>query len=1530
MLTLSGCGWTCSSTTKSLRIAIKGSANTYSVLLSNDGQTQGGTDNIGAGNYDWVAQTFTTGSFGAGYELDAVALKSADALATLPAITVTLRASPDGAPAGTALATFTNPSEWIAGLNVFTLESSESLEPDTDYFIYVEKASSGIVMVEYTNSFLADSGATAGWSFGNQCSYSNTDRTCRNTSTSQMTLYGTTNPATVPVAIDDLTATDDDAQAGLDWTLPPDGGSAITSFEYRGKIAGSPNYSPWFVIPGSGAGTISHTVTELKNGREYTFQVRAVNAEGNADASNEANATLRGAPTAIDDLSAEAGNAQATLSWTVPFNGGYAITSFEYRRKTTGSYGGWTNIPGSGPTTTTHTVTGLSNGTAYTFQVRAVNAGGSARVSNEPTATPQPPAVPDAITGLVASGGNGQVTLGWTVPDPNRSPITRFQYRRKTTGSYGVWTNIPGSGPTTTSYTVTGLTNGTAYTFQVRAVNAVGSASVSNQPTATPQPSVVLSSNTGQPKFSVDPDDRIWRLKSGLLGGRELEQEFRSGTNPRGYQLAGIEIDGRYAGDFPSGMTVTVEGVESGGDMITLINPATWTTGMNHFAAPLGAVLKPDTDYRLYFSRSSGGNTIEADVNRYNCMDHHSSNQACYIGPDGWDEFDPPTKRLLFDIHGWLPSEHLIRYSIKGTAIGQAELGAPEDLTVSSAGGRNVTLTWVKPSGGPTGYEVQWSITPSNPWHAVDRPHTGTSPQHTVPGGPYYRVRALNAAGAGPWAATVIGRAEATTAPAQAVNPPGATSLRVSAVSDSRIDLRWTTTDPVSTSYDVEWSADGKTGWQAVDPPDGGGDTIHRHTGLTAETTYHYRVRGVNGDGAGAWSDVVSATTSTGGQKDGGGEQTDPTPIPTPEPPAPVPDDYTMDRIWDVGTWGEVSVGGSATGVVEEPGDRDFFSVNLQAGRTYRIAVAGDGDGDGALETTRMHGVFRFLWAEQLECSGAFDDPGVTTYVLTVPSSDLYAASVGAEGDGTGSYQVSVSESDDTATGCDTEPAVVENTPATGLPAISGTAQVDETLTADTSAISDADGLDNAVFSYQWLADGSDISGATGSTYTLIDADEGRAVSVRVSFTDDGGNEETLTSAATDAVEQKLNTPATGTPTVGGTAQVGETLTAATSGIADEDGLDDVAYGFQWLADGADISGATAATYTLVSDDEGKAVSVRVSFTDDAGNGETLTSAATEAVAASEQEETNNPATGAPTISGTAQVGETLTAETSGIEDEDGLDNVAFGYQWRADGADISGATDNTYTLADADEGKTINVTVSFTDDAGNGESLTSDATGAVEARPNSPATGLPAITGTALVGQSLTADTSGISDEDGLDNASFSYQWLSNDGNGDAGIPGATGDTYTLVSGDVGKTIRVRVSFIDDRGHEETLTSAATDAVAGLPPEPMTASIENAATSHDGETAFTFELRFSEEFSLSYKTLRDHAFEVTGGTVNKAKRLEQGSNVGWRITVRPDGNSDVSIVLPITTDCDAQGSICTGDGRKLSSRNELTVSGPE
>ena len=217
-----------------------------------------------------------------------------------------------------------------------------------------------------------------------------------------------------------------------------------------------------------------------------------------------------------------------------------------------------------------------------------------------------------------------------------------------------------------------------------------------------------------------------------------------------------------------------------------------------------------------------------------------------------------------------------------------------------------------------------------------------------------------------------------------------------------------------------------------------------------------------------------------------------------------------------------------------------------------------------------------------------------------------------------------------------------ENSPATGAPTISGMVQVNETLTADTSGITDADGLTNVSYTYQWIADDgttdTDIENATAATYTLVSTDEGKTIKVKVSFTDDANNSQTLTSAATPPVTPR-NSPATGAPTISGTAQVGETLTADVSGVADADGLTSVSYSYQWIANDAsadtDISGQTGSTYTLVSDDGGKTIKVRVGFTDDRGHEENLVSAATTAV----QPRPNTPATGAPTIDGTAPGG---------------------------------------------------------------------------------------------------------------------------------------------------------------------------------------------------------------------------------------------------------------------------------------------------
>ena len=127
-----------------------------------------------------------------------------------------------------------------------------------------------------------------------------------------------------------------------------------------------------------------------------------------------------------------------------------------------------------------------------------------------------------------------------------------------------------------------------------------------------------------------------------------------------------------------------------------------------------------------------------------------------------------------------------------------------------------------------------------------------------------------------------------------------------------------------------------------------------------------------------------------------------------------------------------------------------------------------------------------------------------------------------------------------------------------------------------------------------------------------------------------------------------------------------------------------------------------------------------------------------------------------------------------------------------------------------------------------------------------------------------------------------------------------------------------------------ETEIETETESETEPEPDPFTVSVTVAApTTHNGTSEFTFDLDFSENLRLSYKTLKLHAFNVTGGSVKKAQRTDRPTNISWRITIKPDSTSDVTVELPATTDCDATGAICTDDDRKLSNRLEFTVSGP-
>lgn len=390
------------------------------------------------------------------------------------------------------------------------------------------------------------------------------------------------------------------------------------------------------------------------------------------------------------------------------------------------------------------------------------------------------------------------------------------------------------------------------------------------------------------------------------------------------------------------------------------------------------------------------------------------------------------------------------------------------------------------------------------------------------------------------------------------------------------------------------------------------------------------------------------------------------------------------------------SVASTATGAVTIANNAPTGSVTIAGtatqGQTLTAAnTLADADGLGAIT---------YQWK-----SGGNDIVGATgaSYVLTEAEVGKTVTVVASYTDGVG-----VAEAVSSA---GTSAIVNVNDLPTGSVTISGAAIQGGTLKAG-DTLADADGL--GTVTYQWQANGQDISGASSSSYTLVEADVGKAITVVARYVDGHGTAEAVASTATSAVTNVNDLP-TGTVTITGSATQGQTLTAANT-LADADGLGAITY--QWKADGADIVGANTATLVLGQAQVGKAITVTASYVDGHGAAETMASTATSTIA-----NINDAPTGAVTITGTVQEGQTLTA-VSTLADSDGLG--AISYQWLANGKTISVATGASYQLTAADLGKTITVTASYTDGYGHAESVTSAATAAVVSPPPPPTTPPP------------------------------------------------------------------------------------------------------------------------------------------------------------------------------------------------------------
>ena len=251
---------------------------------------------------------------------------------------------------------------------------------------------------------------------------------------------------------------------------------------------------------------------------------------------------------------------------------------------------------------------------------------------------------------------------------------------------------------------------------------------------------------------------------------------------------------------------------------------------------------------------------------------------------------------------------------------------------------------------------------------------------------------------------------------------------------------------------------------------------------------------------------------------------------------------------------------------------------------------------------------------------------------------------------------------------------------------------------------------------------------------------------------------------------------------------------------------------------------------------------VLVSYTDARGEDETVISDVTAAVG-----NVNDLPTGEVNIDGTVRGDETLTADTTALQDEDGLPNDADGYryQWQRSTdsggfEDIEDATGQSYTLGDDDVGREVRVQVNCTDGNNTSETLASSPTVAVGTANITP-TGGVRIDGTVRQGQPLSADRTALQDADGLpDGASgYRYQWQRTQAGGTfADIENATEQTYTVAMADVGQRLQVVVGYTDNNGADETLTAATVSAAASNATDPV---IEDDANIMDGDANTDF-----------------------------------------------------------------------------------------
>ena len=647
-----------------------------------------------------------------------------------------------------------------------------------------------------------------------------------------VTVTDTTTPVSTPKPAKPtgLSASAGAGQVDLSWDDPSD--SSITKYQVRLK-KGSGAWGSWTDIPSSGATTTSHRVSGLDNGKVYSFQIRAVNGGGNSLKSNTAKATPESStpkPGAPSGFSASRGDGSVTLSWGDPSDN--SITKYQVRRKKgSGAWGGWTDIAGSGSSTTGHTVSGLDNGSEYSFQVRAVNNGGNGAVSATVEETPR------ALSAPVISGqaGDSSVILSWE--DIEGEEITGWWYQYKSGGGWGGNIAVAGNAR---SVLVRGLSNDTAYTFRMFARAGARQSGYSNEVTSTPTSGASASVVISTPSLTVTEGSAgTYRTGSYTVAlsappSSETTVSPSIGTNPATamIQLSPSALTFNSSNyNVPQPVTVTpVRDVDTSGTTspITVSHSVSPAYGSNDDLSV--SVTVEDTTPTLQLTTDpedvQEGDSIRLTVSASRAFSGSLPVRLSLSARDssGFNASDIPG--------GLGPREFTVEFGASGSTTGTVTISTSRDANTAE---------------GDEAYEIRLEDATDNCCYAVGSDRTAEGTLNDGPAPP------SSGGGGGSSSPSEESEEEEQEPPAK---PTGFTVTP----GNGQVTLSWSDpSDATISKWQVQCKrADGSYGsWMDIPDASTTGYTI---SGLTNGVSYECRIRAVNGAGPGPASDVVVVT----------------------------------------------------------------------------------------------------------------------------------------------------------------------------------------------------------------------------------------------------------------------------------------------------------------------------------------------------------------------------------------------------------------------------------------------------------------------------------------------------------------------------------------------------------------------------------------------------------------------------------------------------------------------------------------------